>query len=383
VNLGQPGNTITGRFNVNGITGAGLFIRTALYKQIGGFDENFKDIYQDVHFNIKLKSLGLSSICDRDAQIYHYDNTSRKELWSDKSESGKMAQDSKYLYGNLLARDVALKASGIEKKFDFSIITLINNKEQYLNFLTKLKHQRFTGSFEIVALPNFNNEYSSCSEALNIGKDVATGAYCVYCHQDLEVPTNWLESIASHIRELDMAKTGFIGMAGVSKSSDSPSSNSEGACYLSDVTDSGRGFESFANVYRRIFGKRIEVQTLDELCIIGRRNIQLRFDETTFDHYHWYGADICLQALNVGLKNYAIDAECLHVSDGIGNFRKEIHRDKFIEGSIRLFNKWKAKFPYFRTTTTGFSVPRNEIQYLFTKGLKDKYNIYMPEILKP
>ncbi len=383
VNLGQPGNTPTGRFSVNGITGAGLFINTELYKKIGGFDENFKDIYQDVYFNIKLKSMGLVNICDRDAQIYHYDNTSRKELWNEKSEAGKMAQDSKYLYSNLLTKDTSLKSSGVEKTFDFSIITLINNKEQYLNFLTKLKNQKFTGSFEVIALPNFNNEYTSCSEALNVGKDVSNGLYCIYCHQDLEVPSNWLEKIAGHIRELDMSKIGFLGMAGVSKSSDAPASNSEGACYLSDVVDLGKGFETLANMYRRGFGKRVEVQTLDELCIIGRKNLQLRFDETTFNHYHWYGADICLQALNVGLKNFAIDAECLHVSDGIGNFRKEIHRDKFVEGSIRLFNKWKAKFPYFRTTTTGFSVPKNEIQYLFTKGLMDKYKIYMPEILKP
>jgi GT2 family glycosyltransferase len=383
VNLTAPGSTPTGRFNVDGVTAAGLFINTELFRKIGGFDENFKDIYQDVHFNIKLKSLGLTNVCDRDAQIYHYDNTSRKELWVDKSETGKMAQDSKYLYGNLLVRDNALKNSGVEKSIDFSIITLTNDKTQYLNFLEDLKAQKFHGSLEIVALPNFNNEYSSCAEALNIGKDVSSGKYCIYSHQDLKVPSNWLENINSHIRELDMAKIGFLGMAGVSKSSDSPTSNSEGATYLSDVANLGGGFETLANFFRRIVGKRIEVQTLDELCIIGRKNLQLRFDEKTFDHYHWYGADICLQALSVGLKNYAIDADCLHISDGISNFKKKEHQEKFIEGSLRLFNKWKAKFPHFRSTTTGFSVPLNEIQFLFTKALMDKYKIYMSHIIKP
>lgn len=383
VNLGAENNTPTGRWTVNGITGAGLFIRTSLYKKIGGFDENFKDIYQDVHFNIKLKSLGYTNVCDRDAQIYHYDNTSRKELWSDKSESGKMAQDSKYLYGNLITRDIALKNAGVEKHYDFSIITLVNNKEQYANFLNDIKAQKFTGSYEVIALPNFNNEYQSCAEALNIGKDISNSKFCIYCHQDLAVPVNWLENIAGHIRDLDVAKVGFLGMAGTTKSGDGPNSNSEGACYLSDVVSSPRGFESLASMFRRGLGKRAEVQTLDELCIIGRRTLPLRFDEVTFDHYHWYGADICLQALAAGLKNYAIDAECLHISDGIGNFRKEIHREKFKEGSIRLFNKWKAKFSYFRTTTTGFSVPRNEIQFLFTKQLMEKHNIPMAEVIKP
>lgn len=383
INLNAAGSTPTGRHSVDGITAAGLFINTNLFKKIGGFEENFKDIYQDVHFNIKLKSLGLAAICDRDAQIYHYDNTSRKELWQDKSEAGKMMQDSKYLYGNLLVKDVNLKNAGVKKPIDFSIITLTHNKTQYLNFLDNLKAQKFNGSFEVVALPNFNNEYSGCSEALNIGKDVANGKFCIYCHQDLEVPSNWLENIMSHIRELEMSQVGFLGMAGVSKPDDSPLSNSQGACYLSDIVNLGGGFESLANSYRRALGKRIEVQTLDELCIIGRKNNQLRFDEKVFDHYHWYGADICLQALSSGLKNYAIDAECLHLSDGISNFKSVEHQHKFMEGSIRLFNKWKAKFSYFRTTTTGFSVPRNEIQYLFTKGLMDKYKIYMDGILKP
>lgn len=383
VNLSAPGTTPTGRHSVDGITAAGLFINTNLFRKIGGFEENFKDIYQDVHFNIKLKSLNLVNICDRDAQIYHYDNTSRKELWQDKTESGKMMQDSKYLYGNLLIKDMNLKSAGFKKPIDFSIITLTHNKTQYLNFLNNLKTQKFTGSFEVIALPNFNNEYASCAEALNIGKDISSGKFCIFCHQDLEVPSNWLENIASHIRELDMSLVGFLGMAGASKPNDEPLSNSQGACYLSDIVNTRSGFESLANSYRRGLGKRVEVQTLDELCFISRKNIQLRFDEKAFDHYHWYGADICLHALSVGLKNYAIDAECLHLSDGVSNFKNVEHQHKFKEGSIRLFNKWKAKFSYFRTTTTSFSVPKNEIQFLFTSALMDRYKIFMPEFLTP
>lgn len=383
VNLQAPITTPTGRFSVDGVTAAGLFIRTELFRKIGGFDENFKDIYQDVHFNIKLKSLGLTNICDRDAQIYHYDNTSRKELWAEKSETGKMAHDHNYLYKNLLVMDNSLKNAGIPKLIDFSVITLVNSKEQYLNFLDNLKNQSFSGSFEVIALPNFNNEYPSCSQALNIGKDISLGKTCIYCHQDLQIPKNWLENINTHIRELDMSKIGFLGMSGASKVDNSPASNGIGASYLMDIINFGNGNESLANFYRRRIGRRFEVQTLDELCIIGLKSNPLRFDEKTFDHYHWYGADICLQALNNGLKNIAIDAECLHLSDGINNFTKENHINKFIEGANRLFNKWKAKFPYFRTTTTGFSVPDNQIQILFSKQLMDKHKIHIPDIFNP
>ena len=380
VNLGAlASNTPGGRHLVNGITGAGLFIRTDLYRKMGGFEESFKDIYQDVHFNIHMKALGYSAVCDRDAVILHYDNTSRQELWNDKNEAGKMAQDSKHLYSDILVKDKFLANAGIPHHIEFSIITLVNNKEQYLNFLNDIKNQTFKGTYEIIALPNFNNEYSSCAEALNIGKDIAAGKFCIYCHQDLRVPGYWLEHIHSHTKELDFSKTGFIGMSGASKPDDGPNSNGVGASYLTNPL----GNDTHANMFRKMLGKRCEVQTLDELCIIGKRDNRLRFDEITFNHYHWYGADICLQSLNSGLKNYAIDAECFHISDGLNNFAKEDHQKMFIEGAKKLFGKWKAKTPYFRTTTTGFSVPRNEIQILFASALTSKYGIAFPSVINP
>jgi GT2 family glycosyltransferase len=379
VNMGKrPQDIGGGRKIVDGITAAGILVRTKIYKQLGGFNVNFKDIYQDVHFNMLLRGSGYLSICDWDSLIHHYDNTSRKELWNIHEESAKMWKDSNYLFHELIPHDKILNNFKRNAPI-LSIVTLVNNKEQYINFLEDLKKQTFSKKFEIIALPNFNNEYKSAAEALNVGKDLAEGDYVVYCHQDLRVPSNWLQKITKHINKLPMEDVGFLGMAGVLYTEDTTPKKQDAAIYLSNTNSK---MEKFADTYRSLLGDTFEVQCLDELCIIGKRLDHYRFDEINFDHYHWYGADICLQAILNGKKNYAIDAECIHISDGINNFFKDTHKEKYLEGSKKLFTKWASKLQKFRTTTATFNKSTNIIKFLFYHHLPDTLKPLFTEELK-
>ena len=56
--------------------------------------------------------------------------------------------------------------------------------------------------------------------------------------------------------------------------------------------------------------------TLDELLLIVRRDTPLRFDPGL--GFHLYGADICLQAAELGLPVVVIDALCHHNSRSVG-----------------------------------------------------------------
>lgn len=367
-----------GRHIVDGITGAGLLVRTSLYKKLGGFDSNFKDIYQDVHYNMLLRGSGYLSICDWDSVIHHYDNSSRKDLWGNKEDHAKMINDSDYLFRELIPKNPIL--GNFKRKTPiFSIVTLVNNKEQYINLLNDLRKQTFKGKFEIVALPNFNNEYSSASEALNIGKDLSEGKYVIYCHQDLRVPDYWLKKISLIINTIDDTTLGFMGMAGVSYL-DNPNQN-DAAIYLSNTNSNNI---KNSDIYKNMVGDKFEVQCLDELCIIGKRDNKYRFDETNFNHYHWYGADICMQAISDGKKNYAINSDCLHLSDGIYNLFKEQHIEKYIEGAKKMYLKWCPKFDKFRTTTAKFNKSTKNINILFysllPESIKNKFteSIKMP-----
>ena len=67
------------------------------------------------------------------------------------------------------------------------------------------------------------------------------------------------------------------------------------------------------------YGPRQDVQCLDELCLVVKTSNIIRFDEVTFNHYHLYGADFCMQYLKNGFRNFAINATCDHLSDGITN----------------------------------------------------------------
>ena len=58
------------------------------------------------------------------------------------------------------------------------------------------------------------------------------------------------------------------------------------------------------------------VATLDELLLVVRRDTPLRFDPAL--EFHLYGADICLQARELGLAVVALAAPCHHNSRSVG-----------------------------------------------------------------
>jgi len=344
-----------GRHLTDGITGAGLVIKKSYFFELGGFDTKFRDLYQDVDFNVKSRMAGKMTICDRDSVIYHYDNTSRKDLWNDPDKLKAMKDDAGYINEKI---GTTLKYTE-RKKHKFSIVTLVNNKDVYTDFLNDLMRQNCRFNFEVIALPNFSNEYQSCSEALNIGLDISESDYVIMCHQDLRVNPSWLSNIADRIKDLKVSNVNF-GVLGIAGSSLINNVDTD-ALYLDYI---------FAETVK-YYGNYKEIQTLDELCLIVQKDNDIRFDEKNFDHYHVYGADLCLQYLEKGFKNFSINAPCKHISvDGLGNLLKQDLLDKFIEANKRLYFKWKTKFKTYRTMTSIFD--KNSIKFYSYSVLKEK-----------
>ena len=377
-NMNRPNNIPGGRHIVDGITAAGVLVETSWFRDIEGFDEGFKDIYQDVHLCMKNKMFGKISICHRDSVIYHYDNTSRKDLWNNKNKVLDMARDHNFLFSKIKAGNIKLHRRNVK---DFSIITVCNNQRQYEKLLDSLDNLHTSKSFEVICVPNFNGEYSSCAEALNVGKDAAEGIYHIYCHQDIHFGKDWLERIDQHIKSLADNKIawGVLGIAGAAKGQFDAG---YGLSYLSNKNENDGNFYQQS---RKIYGDRKEVDCLDELCLITKAAYNLRFDEKTFNHWHWYGADFCLQAKQKGLKNYAIDATCVHESDGLSNLKDDANRKVFIDQAAKLIVKWKDTQPFFRTMTAWFDCKKGiagfflhdafkKIGIVFPQGVKIKVN---------
>jgi hypothetical protein len=241
----------------------------------------------------------------------------------------------------------------VKNKVCVTVATLTHNIGQYTTFLDDLSKQRTDKTFEVIVLPNYNNEYKSCAEALNVAKMLANGTVCVLCHQDLRLPSGWIHNIMRHADALDNTKVpwGVLGMAGASKLGSQPSPQSQyNVIYLSDKVSHN---DTIATFFRKAFGTRKEVQCVDELCLIMKQDLPVWFDEQVCDHYHWYGADICLASLHAGFKNFAIDAECLHLSNGQENLSSG-HAQMYVDHAVKVFKKWSKHFDYWQTTTGVF-----------------------------
>jgi hypothetical protein len=60
-----------------------------------------------------------------------------------------------------------------------------------------------------------------------------------------------------------------------------------------------------------------EVVTVDSCCIVINTDYGLMFDEKTFDSFHLYVEDMCMQARSLGLKNYTIDIDAFEYKEGL------------------------------------------------------------------
>ena len=164
----------------------------------------------------------------------------------------------------------------------------------------------------------------SAAVALNEGLDKAKNDLCVLVHQDVIFPAGWVIMLQDAIRGLDFGVCGVWGltMDGV---------------FAGNVIEP-RGHWKQGEL-------PVEAQSVDELIMIMRKSSGLRFDEV-MDDWHFYGPDLCLEAIKRELKIYIIDTPVEHLSMGVIN-------DGFYRAKGILADKWrgKSKLKCFKTTS--------------------------------
>lgn len=170
--------------------------------------------------------------------------------------------------------------------------------------------------------------YKNVSAAYNVAEKQCNqllDEYNVYVHHDVFLPPVFeseLKKAILHINGID--KTwGVLGVYGASIE------NGQRKFY-GHVRDRGNNLGTS-------IGLPHEVKTLDELLLITKGDFV--FDEQ-FD-LHFYGADICMQAISRGRKNYAIAAYVHHNS----NLKMGYRSDSFRECEQKFKNKWKDFLP--------------------------------------
>lgn len=199
-----------------------------------------------------------------------------------------------------------------------SFITCVSSWSKYRDEVSASIHAlNFPSGFTYEQIPVDNTNNMFCAtQALNRGIQRSTGTILVLCHQDLVFPSDWLTRLLQGVNEVETFAPhwGVIGLAGCCR----------------DGSRAGHVLDPHGEFYYPPLPR--QVQTLDELCLIVRKESRLLFDEH-IDHFHLYGADLCLTAIARGMPCFAIDCALEHNSGG----RKE---DAWYAQKEKLMRKW-------------------------------------------
>lgn len=87
-------------YNTVAVTGACLMINKEKYKEIGGFDEEFPNDYNDIDLCFKLIERGYYNICLNQVVLFHYESLSRGDALTDDYKMKKLIKYKKLLYDN-------------------------------------------------------------------------------------------------------------------------------------------------------------------------------------------------------------------------------------------------------------------------------------------
>ena len=179
--------------------------------------------------------------------------------------------------------------------------------------------------------------YSSISLAYNAGISEAEHDIMVFIHQDVFLPEKWDDKLLFTIKDMESrnVRWGVLGVYGVTGEN-----NDAGYVY--------------SNGLQRLLGKSgqsEEVRTLDEVVLVLRKSSGLMFD-VLLPHFHLYGTDICLEAKEKNLKNFAINNYCIHNSLPIVALDND-----FWECTEYIRRKWRKDLPIRTPVVTIYRNP--------------------------
>jgi hypothetical protein len=195
--------------------------------------------------------------------------------------------------------------------------------------------------YEIVVIDNSDNRYNIFS-AYNKGVAGSKYPFLLFMHDDIYYhTTDWGHKVVNHFKD---EKIGAIGVAGtpyLSFMSGGWWSGGMGYLYLlqSENSLSDPVMQDYAP--QNVNTKDREVVALDGVWFCIRKQLfdNIRFDDKTYDGFHFYDVDTTLQVYQLGYRLLSIkDVVIHHLSKGVLD-------EKFLKYSIVFHEKWKKSLP--------------------------------------
>ena len=188
-----------------------------------------------------------------------------------------------------------------ESEIRFTIVSLVNDTAHFDALRESFRARGFTApDCEYIYIDNTGPDQTCAYRGLNCALAAARGDYVLLCHQDLRLLTDGRTQLEDRLRALskedpNWALAGNAGGIGPGQLS----------IRISDPHGSDRHVGKFP----------CKVQSLDENLIIVRRTARIGFSNN-LSGFHFYGADICLNASQAGYAAYVIDFHLAHLSAG-------------------------------------------------------------------
>jgi hypothetical protein len=190
---------------------------------------------------------------------------------------------------------------GAPETIRFTIATLVNDQAQYDAMRASFEAGGFdTSSCEYLFIDNRGTEQTCAFRGLNAMLDVARGHYIILCHQDVRLITDTSDTLWNRLAALEQVDPNWAlaGNAGAV---------SPGKLAIRITDPHGAD--------RRVGTLPARVMSLDENFIVVRRSARIGFSRD-LSGFHFYGADICLNADIMGYSAYVIDFHIAHLSAG-------------------------------------------------------------------
>jgi len=205
---------------------------------------------------------------------------------------------------------------------NWSLIVAVNN-ESVLNG-TLLASPAIDDQCQVI----LKRGYSCAGGAYNSGIADANHDLMVFAHQDIYLPRGWKADLGCALAQLEAQDPnwGAVGLVGMAVE---PSHAIAGYCYSTGLQ----------RIVGKPFDKPVEVISLDEIVLVIRRSSGLCFDDA-LPGFHLYGTDLCLEARKRDLRSYAVQAFCIHNTNGIKQFPMDFWR-----AYLYLRRKWWDYLP--------------------------------------
>ncbi|WP_340102808.1 glycosyltransferase [Rhodohalobacter sp. 8-1] len=257
-----------------------------------------------------------------------------------------------------------------------SIVICHRDKKLLTQFKKNVK-ETIGSPFEFVIIDNKANDYN-IFQAYNLGIEQSQFDIICFSHEDIIFHTqDWGKKVKKHFED---ENTGMIGVVGGNAFPNCPSpwwnSNYLNDHLIHNIQHWKDGFtpqqsvnsQPYNNIknctleYHNPTGEnRIKAVAIDGflMCAHKRALKKCKFDEKTFNGFHCYDTDICLQVGQTHNIYVVYDILIEHLS--MGSVARE-----WAKAAEALADKWKDQLPFFAKEVDAQKIPRYQAKCLLT-----------------